>query len=225
MHPSIKKALGYESTFSEAQILSDWKRRTKELCKPCWELQYCPYGPVVEDFPLLPVTRDSAVEHNKYLAKCLKDGVLGNGQPLDKKRRKWFAEQVKSFDPKACPEEIPKVLADAACRVFGHVCPVFFVAEPLTETKVRRKHSRTIPREVMLKVVRRDGQICQECNEPVKDNEVEFDHIIPFSRGGRSTVENIRLIHKSCNRKKSASLDAILHESPIEHLWELQDKK
>jgi hypothetical protein len=54
---------------------------------------------------------------------------------------------------------------------------VFFVAEPFTETAERRKPGRTISREVMLKVVRRDGQICQSCHEPVPDNEVEFDHV------------------------------------------------
>jgi 5-methylcytosine-specific restriction endonuclease McrA len=36
----------------------------------------------------------------------------------------------------------------------------------------------------MLKVVRRDDYICQECHEHVKDDEIEFDHIIPFSKGG-----------------------------------------
>lgn len=225
MHPSIKERLGYEPDDDEKELLADWKKRTRELCKPCWELHYCPYGPVVEEFPLLPVLKQEAVDHNRYLANCLETGILGNGEPLDEERREWFSEQVDSFDPDEYPEKIPKVLAEAACRVFGHVCPVFFVAEPLTETRERRKHSRIIPREVMLKVVRRDGQICQECNEPVRDNEVEFDHIIPFSKGGRSTVENLRLIHKSCNRKKSASLQDILHESPIEHLWDLQDKE
>ena len=111
--------------------------------------------------------------------------------------------------------------------VIRHVCPVYFVTEPFTETKNRRKHSRSIPRDVMLKVVRRDGQICQECHKPVPDNQVEFDHIIPFSKGGRSTIENIRLIHKKCNRKKGSSLNKILLENPIEHLWELrkQSKK
>lgn len=225
MHPSIKKSLGYEPEDDEKELLADWKKRTRELCKPCWELHYCPYGPVVEDFPLLPVLRSEATEHTKYLSECLETGIFGNGAPLDDERRKWFSERVASFEPENYPEEIPKVLSEASCRVFGHVCPVFFVAEPLTETKQRRKHSRNIPRDVMLKVVRRDGQICQECNEPARDDEVEFDHIIPFSKGGRSTVENLRVIHKGCNRKKSASLDSILHEAPIEHLWELQGKK
>jgi len=78
-----------------------------------------------------------------------------------------------------------------------------------------------------LKVVRRDGQICQECCKPVSDNQAEFDHIIPFFKGGCSTVENLRLIHKKCNRRKGSSLKKILSENPIEHLWELrkQSKK
>ncbi len=224
MHPSIKESLGYESDDNEKDILADWKKRTRELCKPCWELHYCPYGPVVEDFPLLPVDRESMCEHNEYLAKCLETGKLANGKKLDKKRRKWFTEQVNTFDPNDYPEKLPKIAVEASCRIFGHLCPAFFVSEPLTETKTLRSHSRSIPRDVMLKVVRRNGQICQECNIPVPDNEVEFDHIIPYSKGGRSIVENLRVVHKSCNRKKSASLKDLLSENPIEHLWELKNR-
>jgi len=30
----------------------DWAKRIKAVCKPCWELRYCPYGPLVEHFSL-----------------------------------------------------------------------------------------------------------------------------------------------------------------------------
>ncbi|BAS26819.1 hypothetical protein LIP_0962 [Limnochorda pilosa] len=72
--------------------------------------------------------------------------------------------------------------------------------------------SRAIPHEVMLKVVRRDGQICQICHQPVPDNQVEFDHIIPWSRGGPTTPENLRLVHSECNRRKRDALDELLAE-------------
>jgi 5-methylcytosine-specific restriction endonuclease McrA len=225
MHRSIKKALGYEPHAATAQLLHDWKKRTTRLCKPCWELQYCPYGPVVEDFPLLPIVRSEAKEHDDYLRACLASGKLADGRTVDRHRRKFFKQDVAAFRGAEYPESIPRVLSEASCRVFGHVCPVFFVAEPLTETKARRSHRRSIPREVMLKVVRRDGQICQKCHEPVPDQEVEFDHVIPFSKGGRSAVENLRLVHRECNRKKSNSLREILHQRPIEHLWQLQKSK
>jgi len=225
IHKSIRKLLGYNSKTSDEEILANWKKRTSELCKPCWELKYCPYGPVVEDFLLLPPIRKDAIDHNNYLKECIKNGILGSGEKLDSQRKKWFEEQINNFNADDYPENIPKEFWDTSCRVYGHICPVFFVAEPLTETKERRKHSRLVPRDVMLKIVRRDGQICQKCNEPVSDDEVEFDHLIPFSKGGESTTENLRLIHKDCNRRKGNSLEEFLHPNPIEHLFELKAKK
>jgi 5-methylcytosine-specific restriction endonuclease McrA len=225
MHRSVKKALGYDGDTDDRRLLNDWKKRTATLCKPCWELEYCPYGPVVEDFPLLPPIRSESVEHVEHLRRCLASGRLPDGTPLELWRRRMFKREVASFRASDYPESIPPVLSEASCRVFGHVCPVFFVAEPLTETKSRRSHRRSIPREVMLKVVRRDGQICQGCHQPVPDDEVEFDHVIPYSKGGRSTVENLRLMHRECNRNKSDSLTEILHPKPIEHLWHLQRKR
>jgi 5-methylcytosine-specific restriction endonuclease McrA len=62
----------------------------------------------------------------------------------------------------------------------------------------------------MLKVVRRDGQICQECNRNVPDTEIEFDHIVPASKGGPVSVDNLRVLCKKCNRKKGNSLEKIL---------------
>lgn len=224
LHPTIKERLGYEATDSDGEILSDWRARTKKICKPCWELKYCPYGPLVEDFPLLPVLRGEAASHIKYLRSCLSTGKLGNGELLDEKRKRFFNKEVKAFNDSDYPESIPQVLNDAACRVFGHICPVFFVAEPLTETKDTRTQSRSIPRDVMLKVVRRDGQICQTCFEPVPDDQVEFDHIIPYSRGGTTSVDNLKLVHRECNRKKGNSLEEILAPDPLVHYVALKEK-
>lgn len=225
IHPAIKEALGYEKEIADRALLRDWNKRLEEICKPCWELKYCPYGPLVEQLPLLPVVRGEAQEHHDYLKTCLETGVLGDGRPLDDERKGMFVKMTAGFNADDHPTEIPQILNDAACRVFGHICPVFLVAEPLTETKNRRSHSRYITNEVMLKVVRRDGQICQICNMPVPDNEVEFDHIIPFSRGGSTTADNLRLVHSSCNHEKSDVLDEMLHPRPIDHLYEIQSEK
>jgi HNH endonuclease len=46
--------------------------------------------------------------------------------------------------------------------------------------------------------------------------------LIPFSKDGTSTVENLRLVHRECNRRKKASLDEILSPNPLEHLMELR---
>jgi hypothetical protein len=58
----------------------------------------------------------------------------------------------------------------------------------------------------MLKVVRRDAQICQICHQAVPDDKVEFDHVIPLSRGGPFTSENIRLVNRIFGRSGHPSL-------------------
>lgn len=62
----------------------------------------------------------------------------------------------------------------------------------------------------MLKVVRRDNHVCQECHIYVRDDQVEFDHIIPLSKGGATSVDNLRLLCRQCNRKKSNSIESLL---------------
>lgn len=90
-----------------------------------------------------------------------------------------------------------------SCNIWGHVCPVFLTQSGATETVGSRNSGRHISREIMLQVVRRDNYHCHVCGEHVRDNEMEFDHVIPFSRGGPTTVENLRVTHRSCNRKRS----------------------
>jgi len=144
-----------------------WERRVKAVCKPCWEIKYCPYGNLVENFPL-KTTRD-----------------------------------------------------EKSCRIFGHDCPVFSVAEPLTETKELRRINRSIPRATQLRVLKRENQICSECGKSVKDEDIEFDHIIPWSKGGSSDENNIRLLCKSCNRRKGKNYeDKCLVQSITEHVIE-----
>src|SRR5688500_2500305 len=90
LHRAVKRALGHSSSTPDAAVLADWRQRARRVCKPCWELKYCPYGPLVEDFPLPPLTRGEVKEHHSYLRECLNTGRLGNGRPLDAARRRIF---------------------------------------------------------------------------------------------------------------------------------------
>lgn len=57
-----------------------------------------------------------------------------------------------------------------------------------------------IPQEVLDNVWNRDGGKCVNCGSQEK---IEFDHIIPFSRGGSNTYRNIQILCEKCNREKS----------------------
>ena len=62
-------------------------------------------------------------------------------------------------------------------------------------------HSRIIPQWVKIAVAHRDGGTCRQCGS---DYELQYDHIIPFSRGGSSTdVNNIQLLCAKCSSIKS----------------------
>lgn len=68
------------------------------------------------------------------------------------------------------------------------------------ETEVSNKGNRRIPRDIQDRVWRRDEGKCVVC---VSKDKLEFDHIIPFSKGGANTYRNIQLLCEKCNREKS----------------------
>ncbi len=60
-----------------------------------------------------------------------------------------------------------------------------------------------IPREVKVSVWQRDEGRCIQCGSA---ENLEFDHVIPHSRGGADTERNLQLLCADCNREKGASL-------------------
>ena len=65
------------------------------------------------------------------------------------------------------------------------------------EISIRRD---PVPKEVQREVWRRDGGKCIACGSQER---LEFDHIIPISKGGANTARNIQILCEECNRKKS----------------------
>jgi 5-methylcytosine-specific restriction endonuclease McrA len=74
----------------------------------------------------------------------------------------------------------------------------------------------------------RDGFACQYCGHAQSAPDLTFDHVIPRSRGGRTTWENVVAACGPCNLRKGSRLPRECHMHPrLEprqpSTWELQE--
>lgn len=60
-----------------------------------------------------------------------------------------------------------------------------------------------IKEQVRAEVWRRDLGMCRVCNS--RQN-LQFDHIIPVSKGGATTASNLQILCRACNQKKGAKI-------------------
>ena len=73
-----------------------------------------------------------------------------------------------------------------------------------TDRKTKPKNNRNhIPDRVKREVWRRDQGRCVKCGSQKR---LEYDHIIPVSKGGSNTERNIQLLCENCNRSKSDNI-------------------
>jgi 5-methylcytosine-specific restriction endonuclease McrA len=83
------------------------------------------------------------------------------------------------------------------------------------EPELRRRHVRAYQARKLkvrvedvnpLVVLERDDGICGICGADVDPQAFEVDHVIPISRGGSHSYDNVQAAHGSCNRRKNARM-------------------
>lgn len=62
------------------------------------------------------------------------------------------------------------------------------------------RKTRIIPQSIKQAVWIRDGGRCVQCEA---EEYLEFDHVIPFSKGGANSENNVQLLCRKCNLEKS----------------------
>ncbi|WP_433663245.1 TerD family protein [Nocardia sp. CA-128927] len=66
-----------------------------------------------------------------------------------------------------------------------------------------QRDTRSIPPDVKAEVWQRDGGRCCQCGDT---HYLEFDHVIPLSRGGATSVANLQILCRRCNLEKGARI-------------------
>ena len=78
------------------------------------------------------------------------------------------------------------------------------VERPSCEDRLAK---RRIPDSLRAEVLLRDGARCRRCRTAVN---LEIDHIVPVSKGGRTEEANLQTLCRRCNRRKWKKLVARL---------------
>lgn len=136
--------------------------------------------PIHEEFissKVIEIKKAKDIEEENKLKEFLKQEILNKeNEKLEKEKIKQLKNQVR------------KELIEEGMIV------------GLIESDLKRE---PIPQDVLDKVWNRDGGKCVKCGSQEK---IEFDHIIPFSKGGSNTYRNLQILCEMCNRQKSNSI-------------------
>ena len=66
-----------------------------------------------------------------------------------------------------------------------------------------RAANRRVPDSLRAAVLTRDGGRCRRCRRSIN---LEMDHIVPVSKGGKTEESNLQTLCRRCNRAKSRKL-------------------
>ncbi len=83
---------------------------------------------------------------------------------------------------------------------------LLIIKESNNRTKAKKQGVAVIEKIDYQTILQRDGCVCYLCGQGIELLELSFDHVIPLSKGGSHTTENVRPTHKHCNQQKSAKL-------------------
>jgi hypothetical protein len=89
---------------------------------------------------------------------------------------------------------------------------IYFINEDITRSNSIQRQRALMTRNLREKIKVRDGYTCRICQNSNANEEnllLEIDHIIPLSKGGKTTEENLQTLCWKCNRRKGAKLELL----------------
>ena len=126
-------------------------------------------------------------KHKELIDSRRKEYIINQQSESDRLEKEAIKQKLieKEFKKRLHKEALAELIE--AGEIFNH----------FTNKDGKRE---TIPQDVMDKVWNRDGGMCVKCGS---NENLEFDHIIPFSKGGATTYRNMQLLCKKCNLEKT----------------------
>jgi hypothetical protein len=116
-------------------------------------------------------------------------------------------------------------MKEALCQEHGSIGMLYYLRDPEYRRKVndQAKHRAHLKRAAMERgevitlaaLIERDGDCCYLCGRQVSDAlpfthplKANIDHVMPISKGGMHTLDNVRVACRACNAAKGAKVAA-----------------
>ena len=110
---------------------------------------------------------------------------------------KAVSEDYETFDFNSW-SEVATASEDDCVRTVSHI-----IKAPRVIILMRYEgYYKKQPKFNRINIFRRDGGYCQYCGKTFARQELTIDHVVPKSKGGTSTWENVVCCCGKCNRKK-----------------------
>lgn len=196
------KAKAIEATFKNKHLDEDHPK-IKDVKKALLILSrgFKGRGLFFKKYSILSITTAIAELLDQYSFTDMEDKVADVLQSTDAKRR------ANDSNPQLTEEglELTKLTAAARSDRDDDILfrKQFFRKIIISSGIVPISQRRLFTSEEKAAVYFRDNKVCKKCDDPLKITECEIDHIIPFSRGGLTNLDNAQLLCIKCNRSKS----------------------
>lgn len=109
----------------------------------------------------------------------------------------YNAFKDKTLDPKELEERIAALILDDEVENKKGIYPYILTGQE------RHLNLRTFSEAMRQKMFQKQKGKCPMCKEIFPIEEMEADHITPWSQGGQTTLANGQMLCRSCNRRKS----------------------
>lgn len=216
-----------------AKLIVMHQQGSTSLIQRKLKLGYNRAGAIIDQLEAFGIvgTFDGSKAREVFISdECQIDMIIGGNYDLSSEKRKFFEQHILPSKLDLIEKEVSQaLLLKEQARIQQMKAQI---REELLEKENQKKEQRRleelrqqvfnemldkgeieaqtlemsrvpISQAVKDMVWNRDGGRCVLCGSNQK---LEFDHIIPFAKGGSNTYRNIQLLCEGCNRSKSAKI-------------------